>query len=87
MDIKKDQPDNNFWKNYFDKAIQRAINNNKEYNGSSYANEKILRHRLLGHINENALEDKLRFLGETDMIHTTPTFGKIFWLFLNTIYQ
>ncbi len=36
---------------------------------------------ILGHLSEDYLEKKLRELGETDMIHNTPTFGNIFKAF------
>lgn len=38
---------------------------------------------ILLHLNEDKLEAKLRELGETDMIHKTPSFGKIFLAFFS----
>ena len=69
-----DRPDQDFWDDHLDKALERAIE-------GSFKDTKILRHRLLGHINEEELESRLKLLGETDMIHWTSSFGKIFHLF------
>lgn len=65
-------PEKEFWNEHLDLSLERAIS-------GKFKNEKILRHRLLGHINEEELEARLRALGETDMIHWTPSFGKIFF--------
>lgn len=46
-----------------------------------YKDEKAVTFEILGHLKENYLEEKLRELGETDMIHNTPSFGKIFLSF------
>eukprot|EP00557_Chaetoceros_sp_GSL56_P006283 CAMPEP_0176497672 /NCGR_PEP_ID=MMETSP0200_2-20121128/11856_1 /TAXON_ID=947934 /ORGANISM="Chaetoceros sp., Strain GSL56" /LENGTH=570 /DNA_ID=CAMNT_0017895715 /DNA_START=70 /DNA_END=1782 /DNA_ORIENTATION=- len=46
-----------------------------------YKNEKAVTFEILGHLQEGYLEEKLRELGETDMIHNTPSFGKIFLSF------
>lgn len=44
--------------------------------------EKIVQFEILGHgNNEDWLEQRLRLEGETDMIHNTPSFGKIFHSF------
>jgi hypothetical protein len=68
------QPTLKFWETDLDAAIKRA-------NRGEFKNEKILRHRLLGHLFESQLEKRLAALGETDMIHSTTSFGKIFWMF------
>lgn len=67
-------PTIDFWTNDFPVALQRAQT-------GALSSEKVLRHRLLGHLHETILEDRLRDLGETDMIHGTATFGNIFHLF------
>jgi len=71
-----DAPNLEFWKTQLDEAIRRATTST-----GKFQKEKLLRHRLLGHIGERYLEDRLRTLGEIDMIHRTPTFGNIFRLF------
>jgi hypothetical protein len=43
--------------------------------------EKIVQFEIMGHGNEDWLENHLRREGETDMIHHTPTFGNIFHSF------
>jgi len=67
-------PKEEFWQQHLDLALQRATM-------GTFQKEKVLRHRLLGHLNEEELESRLRALGETDMIHWTPSFGKIFHAF------
>lgn len=69
-----ENPEDDFWKEHFDLAIQRATQ-------GTFKDKKVLRHRLLGHINEEELESRLRSLGETDMLHWTRSFGTIFHLF------
>jgi hypothetical protein len=69
-----ENPEADFWNEHFDAAVQRATT-------GAFKDIKVLRHRLLGHINEDALEQRLKDLGETDMIHWTGTFGKIFHIF------
>jgi hypothetical protein len=69
-----DRPDEDFWRRDFSAAMRRA----KE---GEYRDIKVLRHRLLGHLHEDQLEARLRLLGETDMIHTTASFGNVFWMF------
>jgi hypothetical protein len=68
------QPDEAFWTSHLDVALERAKT-------GEFRDEKVLRHRLLGHLNEGFLEDRLKALGETDMIHSTTSFGKIFRAF------
>jgi hypothetical protein len=67
-------PDAEFWAMHVDAAIQRAVT-------GSFKTVKVLRHRILGHVNEAALEQRLLLAGETDMLHWTPSFGNIFWMF------
>jgi hypothetical protein len=84
------QPNEAFWTSHLEVALERAKT-------GEFRDEKVLRHRLLGHLNERFLEDRLRALGETDMIHSTTSFGKIFRTFfrpsegvetqLNEVYQ
>jgi hypothetical protein len=48
------------------------------------AHEKVLLHQFLGHLHEEELEHRLQQLHqETDMIHHTPSFGKLF----HTLFQ
>lgn len=61
----------NFWNETLGFCIERATT-------GEYRNVKVLRHRLLGHLNEHLLEHRLRALGETDMLHWTPSFGHLF---------
>jgi len=70
------RPEGDFWATHLDKSLDRA-------NHGEYKDVKILRHRILGHLNEDVLEERLKSLGETDMIHSTTTFGKIFFLFFH----
>ena len=42
---------------------------------------RVVTHRILGHLQESTLERRLQELGETDKVHSTPTFGNIFWTF------
>lgn len=82
-----DKPMPDFWERDLDLALQRAT-------VGEYASQKVLRHRLLGHLHEHVLEQRLRALGETDMLHATTdtrhhpsngesrsTLGQIFGLF------
>jgi hypothetical protein len=73
-DFNSEQPTDQFWSTHMDVAINRAT-------AGHYRNHKVLRHRLLGHLNEDQLEVRLRTLGETDMIHWTESFGNIFRMF------
>lgn len=69
-----DRPEEAFWKTELDASIERA-------NTGEFKDIKVLRHRILGHLDEKVLEQRLRDLGETDMIHWTPSFGHLFWAF------
>lgn len=73
-----DQPGQDFWEKPFDTCLNRAI-------VGDFRNEKVLRHNLLGHLNEDKLEARLRALGESDMIHSTTSFGNIFWMFFRPV--
>ena len=67
-------PTYEFWSKDFPVALERV-------KSGTFASKKIVRHRLLGHLHEEVLEQRLSALGETDMIHGTATFGKIFRFF------
>jgi hypothetical protein len=67
-------PEKDFWSEHLDLSLQRATS-------GRFKSVKVLRHRILGHINEEELEARLKALGETDTIHWTPAFGKIFFAF------
>ena len=71
---RSDRPVQRFWESELDICIERA-----RY--GAFKDIKVLRHILLGHLNEDILERRLQDLGETDMIHWTPSFGKIFRAF------
>lgn len=75
-----ERPTDIFWDEHLDLALERAIN-------GSFRERKVLRHRILGHLNEDRLEKRLRDLGETDMLHWTPSFGNIFWMFFRPSAQ
>ncbi|KAG7369049.1 hypothetical protein IV203_031792 [Nitzschia inconspicua] len=78
----EDHPDDDFWETQVDLALDRAIS-------GEFSNIRILRHRLLGHLNEGVLEQRLRDEGwyendkkhQPEQLHVAPTFGKIFHLF------
>ena len=50
----------------------------KALNEGELKDTKAVTFAIMGHLSEDVLEGKLRALGETDMIHGTPTFGNIF---------
>lgn len=72
-DYKEENPDEevDFWNKTLDFAIARATT-------GEFKDVKVLRHRFFGHLHEDVLEERLRALGETDMIHWTPSFGHLF---------
>ena len=78
---KEDGPDDTFFNKQVDEALDRATGN------GSFANIHILRHRILGHLGEEELDKRLQLLDDekssssSSSIHTSPLFGKIFWLF------
>ncbi|GKY91959.1 hypothetical protein MPSEU_000167500 [Mayamaea pseudoterrestris] len=67
-------PEPVFWETQFDAAMKRATE-------GEFKDVKVLRHRLLGHLGEDKLEERLRALGETDMLHQSSTYGNIFRMF------
>jgi hypothetical protein len=69
-----DRPDADFWDTHLDEALQRAIT-------GEFRNHKVLRFNLLGHIAEDQLETRLQTLGETDLLHWSPSFGILFRAF------
>lgn len=71
----EDGPNDQFFSNDVDKALERA-------NTGVFRNTRILRHRILGHLGEKALEKRIRAIGGAyQNVHESPLFGKIFWLF------
>ena len=50
-------------------------------NHGSFKDTKAVTFQLLGHLEEDTLEKKLKQLGEVDMIHSTQTFGNIYKMF------
>ena len=74
LGFEDNRPEPEFWKTSLDFAIQRAT-------VGEFKDIRILRHRLLGHLDEAILEQRLLDLGETDMMHWTPSFGHLFWAF------
>ena len=65
------------WSEKIDRVVERAKP------GGELGDVKLLTHRIVGHSTEIALEKKLEALGETDTIHYTNTFGKIY----NTFFR
>jgi hypothetical protein len=49
--------------------------------GGTSASEKIVMLKVMGHLEEEYLEGQLQNLGQTDMIHSTSTFGLIWHMF------
>ena len=74
QDFRSGRPSPLFFETHVDLAIQRAVS-------GAFKNEKLLRHRMLGHLGEDNLEQRLKSLGETDTLHWTQSFGKIFKMF------
>jgi len=73
----EDHPTDDFWNYNVDAALERAIS-------GEFRHEKVLRHRILGHLGEDALQQRLNRVvgaGATDLVHTAPQFGRIFWVF------
>ena len=69
-----EQPEAPFWDHDLGASLERATT-------GSFKKVKVLRHRMLGHLNEDQLEKRLEALGETDLLHNTQSFGNIFWMF------
>ena len=79
QDFPEDRPDDTFWTVQLDQALNRAIH-------GQYKEEKVLRHRILGHLGEHILERRLQShhgqsIQESHALHTAPVFGNLFWLF------
>jgi hypothetical protein len=74
----EDHPNDDFWNTMIDQAIERATI-------GEFKTIKVLRHRILGHLGEGPLQDRLDqeigIGGRADMVHSAPHFGRIFWLF------
>eukprot|EP00980_Cylindrotheca_fusiformis_P015123 scaffold4180_cov99-Cylindrotheca_fusiformis.AAC.4 len=75
-------PTKDFFAQDVDAALQRATD------GGAFSKIRILRHRVLGHLGQGNLEERLLHVeAETNdnkrhqSIHEAPLFGKIFWLF------
>lgn len=69
----EDHPTDQFWNHDIDAALERAK--------TEFKHHKVLRHRILGHLGEHHLQQRLQRLGESDDVHSNPHFGRIFWLF------
>jgi hypothetical protein len=67
-------PTKDFWTKDWQVIMERVLT-------GEFSQKKVLRHRILGHLDEDVLEQRLLELGEKDTIHKTPTFGAIFRLF------
>lgn len=68
-------PTDEFFSKDFDIALERATT-------GSFANIHVLRHRLLGHLYQDVLEERLqKEMPDSQTLHVPPLFGKIFWLF------
>jgi hypothetical protein len=79
-DMPEDHPTDEFWEVDVDKAIERATT-------GEFQHVKVLRHRILGHLGEEELDQRLEKLTAESRtvpytsIHTAPLFGQVFWLF------
>jgi len=73
-------PTDEFFRKDFDTALERAT-------VGSFSKIRVLRHRLLGHLYQDVLEERLQkemlpaVAGDPQSLHISPLFGKIFWLF------
>lgn len=76
----EDRPTDEFWNKHVDQSLERAIS-------GPYKHVKVLRHRLLGHLGEAALEARLQKdfpeypSPSYHQVHAAPYFGNFFWLF------
>ena len=59
----------------FGAFIEQSI---RRLNEGEYKDDKAVTFTVVGHLNEDYLESKLGELGETDLIHTTSSYGHIF---------
>jgi len=73
-DYKSGRPAADFFETQIDHALTRAVS-------GEFKDAKMLRYRMLGHLNEENLERRLQQLGETDLLHYTKSFGRIFKMF------
>ena len=94
-DLDRNPGNNDFWKKGFEKDMVRAGAPSSPGVEESYEAEiefletRLLRHRLLGHLDENVLEERLEREGyykdeshwKASDLHKAPTFGKIWELF------
>ncbi|CAJ1958244.1 unnamed protein product [Cylindrotheca closterium] len=70
-------PTDEFFQKDFDIALERAM-------VGSYSKIRVLRHRFLGHLYQDVLEERLlkeELMPDSSSLHIAPLFGKIFWLF------
>ena len=66
--------DKPIFEDFFEKNIQNLTE-------GILKDERVVTFEILGHLSEKYLEDRWKSAGETDMIHQTPSFGKIFLSF------
>ena len=82
--MQPDKPTTEFWTRELDEALDaaRAIATTMPtaMPSTHRAPPKIMRHRMLGHLHEHILEDRLRAAGETIPITTNDVFGRMFRL-------
>jgi hypothetical protein len=71
----EDHPTSEFFETDLDRALERATS-------GLFSDIHVLRHLLLGHLGQKALEKRLDDVMENPQsLHQSPLFGKIFWLF------
>ena len=76
QDMPEAHPTEEFWNLHIDRALDRATH-------GDFRHIKVLRHRLLGHLGEQPLQDRLdrTSSSSSSSVHSAPHFGRIFWLF------
>lgn len=62
-------------------SFEKLVDDNIQLLNGKMKNVKAVTFQIMGHLSEDVLEKKLRQLGETDMIHTTASFGNLFHTF------
>jgi hypothetical protein len=62
-------------------SFEKLVDDNIQLLNGQMKDIKAVTFQIMGHLSEDVLEKKLRLLGETDMIHTTLTFGNLFHTF------
>lgn len=69
-------PTDEFWNTQLDQAIQRATT-------GEFQDVRILRHRILGHLGQDVLEQRLAKMDDDNhrSLHQPPVFGTLFWTF------